>query len=666
MALKKWVVAKSEKELAKMLSQECDIDPFAALIASARGYTDPAELEQFLSDEVMISDPKEMIDIEKAAQCVEAAITEGTLIAVFGDYDCDGITATALLYDYLKSRNANCIYYIPDRMTEGYGMNKLAIERLSGQGVGLIITVDNGISCAEEIEYAYSKGMKVVVTDHHIPPEKIPVCEAVVDPHRKDCPSEFKSICGAQVAFRLVCVMENREPEELLIRYGDLLALAIVGDIMPLILENRSIVKYGINIIRRSARLGISAVMNVAAIEKQSVTAGKIAFGIVPRINAAGRMGRADRAVKLLLADKMLEALEIANDIDADNAERQRVERAIFEEAQSIITENSYEHNRVIVVSSAGWHHGVLGIVSARITEFYGKPSIVLSGDGDELSGSGRSYSGFSLYDAINACKDCLLKFGGHELAAGMSLKAQQLSDFRKKINEYAHSIPFVPPVLKLDCRLNPAGLAIELADSVKMLEPFGMGNPTPIFGIYGVTLDSVTPIGAGKHLRLLFKKDTATFQALLFGVNRDSFPYEIGETLDLAVTLDKNLYNEVYSLSVQIKALRPSGADDDAVFASLLQYENYLSGGQYEGDQLLPTREQVGEVYKFIAKAPVNPKRVENVFLNTIGFGKTSIAVKTLLELGLIESKDGRYRAAAVSGKTDLKNSDTYRRLLG
>ena len=667
MGLKKWRVAECDKTLAKQLAEECEmeVDPIVALIASARGYDDPMELEQFLSDEPYFTDPWETADISEAAEIVKEAIASGEKIAVFGDYDCDGVTATALLYSYLKTLNADCLYYIPDRFDEGYGMNFDAIKKLKDSGVSLIITVDNGISGIEEIKFANSLGMRVVVTDHHLPGEILPEAVAVVDPHRADCPSTFKSICGAQVAFRLICVMENKEPEELLPYFADILALAVVGDIMPLTLENRSIVKCGVDKLKTAPLTGLSALLSVAGISQDSVDAGRIAFGLVPRINAAGRMGKASRAVELLITDNMMNALSIANEIDGENSARQACEKKILEEAIKTIEENGYMHDRVIVVSGEGWHHGVVGIVASRITEKYGAPSILISSDGELASGSGRSFEGFSLFNAISDSKDLMVKFGGHEQAAGLTLKTEDIPEFRRRINEYAGHFDYIAPVLELDCKLDPSALTLDLAFALKDLEPFGHGNKTPIFGIYGAKLQRVTPIANGKHLRLIFSRGQNSFQALLFGVTPDSFCFCEGDLLDLAVTVDSNYYKGEYSVSVQVKALRMNGTDDDILFKELSAYNDYCAGGDADISLLLPTREQVGTIYKAICEKAILPDRVKYLFMNSIGYGKTCMAIKTLEELGLIaKNQKGLYYGVNNAPKTSLLNSATFKTL--
>lgn len=664
MSFKKWNVGTPDREKAKLLAEECDVDPFAALIAVGRGIDDAGELELLISDEPVLCDPLELADIKKAADYINQAIENGEKIAVFGDYDCDGVVSTAIMYDYLKSRNADVVPYIPDRIDEGYGMNTLAIDRLKSQDVSLIITVDNGISCKNEIDYANSLGIKTVVTDHHLPPEELPQAIAVVDPHRKDCPSSFKEICGAEVAFKLVCVLDDKEPEELLPRYADILSVATIGDVMPLINENRSIVKEGIKKIKSSPNTGISSILSVAGIERSSVTAGRIAFGIVPRINAAGRMGSAFRAFQLLTEKNALETLKIAGIIDDENTRRQQTEKEIFNSAVKTIEENGYQYNRVIVVSGENWHAGVLGIAAARICERYGKPTLVLTTDGETAHGSGRSFSGFHIYNALCACGDTLQKFGGHELAAGVSLKHENISAFREKINEYAKQIPFAVPELNIDFRINAGGLSIDMAYAVKELEPFGQGNPTPIFGIFDTVIQKITPIGNNKHLKLLCKKNENVFQCLLFGVTPEQFCFCCGDRVDLAVTLDTNLFQGQYNLSVQVKAIRLCGIDGDKYFKSKFAYEDYLSFDTLDVDCVFPTRAEVGEVYKLVLAGPINQDRLNYLKCGDLGYAKTQIAVKTLCELRLISEKNGILIASNVKQKTDLLNSVTYKKL--
>ncbi len=663
MSVKKWVVGTPDREKAKLLAEECDIDPFAALVAVGRGIDNEGELELLMSEEPILCDPLELADIRIAADYINNAIENNVKIAVFGDYDCDGVVATSLLYDYLLGRGADVVAYIPDRIDEGYGMNCGAVDKLAAQGVGLIITVDNGISCAKEIAYADSLGIKTVVTDHHLPPEELPEAVAVVDPHRVDCASTFKEICGAEVAFKLACVLDDKEPEQMLGRYADILAVATIGDVMPLTNENRSIVKVGIRKIKSSSNIGVAAILNMAGIDRNSIDAGKISFGIVPRINAAGRMGSAHRAFELLTSNNAMDALKLAGPIDDDNVRRQQIEKDIFKSAVKMIESDGLQYNRVIVVCGKDWHFGVLGIVASRICERYGKPALVLSSEGGVAHGSGRSFSGFHLYDAINACGDILLKYGGHELAAGVSVSDDMLDTFRQRINGYAASKRAAVPSLNIDLRLNPAGMSVDMAFAIKTLEPFGMGNPTPIFGIFGVTLEKITAIGGGKHLKLLCRKNGNAFQSVLFGVTPEQFCFVVGDTIDLAVTLDTNLYQGGYNLSIQIKAIKMTDMDQESYFEGKQQYDDFVSGCDTDFTAIFPDRAEVGSIYKMITSSPINAERLK--YIDTkIGYAKTQIAVETLCELGLVSLNNGVLVGHTATQKNDLMNSQIYKKL--
>ncbi|MBO5200885.1 MAG: single-stranded-DNA-specific exonuclease RecJ [Clostridia bacterium] len=636
MLFKKWQVNQIDRTLASELSEECDIDPFVALVAAGRGYTDPVALDEFLTEDIILADPYEMADIEKAAEIINNAIYSEQKIAVFGDYDVDGVTATVLMYSYLKNRGADVSYHIPDREKDGYGINMSAIDRLNDLGCQLIITVDNGIAAISEIEYAKSLGMSVVVTDHHLPKDELPQADAVVNPHRPDDYSEFKEICGVFVAYKVVCAVEGSSPEELLADYGDLVAIGTVGDVMPLIYENRVVVREGVSLIANGSRRGLSALLKVAGIEDDALTATRLAFGIVPRLNAAGRMGDAARAAQLLLTDDDEEAQGLAALLGNENIRRQALEKQIMTEAVSIIEKKGYKHNRVIVVSGEGWHGGVIGIVAARLCEKYGRPAIVLSCADGIANGSARSIKGFSIYDALSDCSYLLAKFGGHEMAAGLTLYESSVDSFRRAINEYAATLPKTLPLLQLDCKLNPAALSVELADAIKTLEPFGAGNPVPMFGLFGVRIEKLSPVGQGKHLRLTLSKGEVSFSAMLFGTPKNAFAYDIGDTVDLAVTLDTNFFNNTQSLTVSVKDIRKNGINDDRIAAELDLYESFKSDlfGDYE--DINPTREEIGAVFKSILNKPQSLDRIQINNLDSVGCAKALIAAQALCELKL------------------------------
>ena len=663
MSAVKWVVGNPDREKAKLLAAECDIDPFAALVAVGRGIDNEGELELLMSEEPILCDPLELADIRKAADYINTAIRDGVKMAIFGDYDCDGVVATSLLYDYLIGRGADVIAYIPDRFDEGYGMNCAAVDSLAKQGVELIITVDNGISCAKEIAYANSLNIKTIVTDHHLLPPVLPDAIAIVNPHREDCASSFKEICGAEVAFKLVCVLDDKEPEEMLSRYADILAVAVIGDSMPLVNENRSIVKAGIRKIKSSSNVGISAILNIAGMDKNTIDSGSISFGITPRINAAGRMGSPYRAFEALTAKTVKEALAIVGPIDDDNTRRKQIEKDIFKSAAETIEKEKYYHNRVIVVCGKGWHFGVVGIVASRISEMYGKPAVVLSSDNGIAHGSGRSMAGFNLTEALRYCSDILVKYGGHEMAAGASVSEENVDLFREKINEYAASVPVIIPTMNIDFKLNPAGMSVDMAFALKSLEPFGMGNPSPVFGIFDAIIEKVVEVGGGKHLKLLCRKNGNAFQAVYFGMTQQQFCFAPGDKIDLAVTLDINYYQERYNLSIKIKDVKLSDIDQDKYFSEKIKYDDFMAGNDTDFASIFPERSEVISVYKNIVLSPQKKARLQE-FCAEVGYAKTQIAITALLEMGIVVENNGILISDNDAPKSNLMNSGIYKKL--
>lgn len=666
MAYKKWLVAAADKNKASELSELCDTDPFLTYIALSRGYTTPYELEMFFTSEPVLTSPYELPNIAKAAQAVNDAISENKKFAVFGDYDCDGITSTALFYGYLKERGADAIYYLPDRFSDGYGMNNSAIDKLKADNVELIITVDNGISAKNEVEYAKSLGIDVIITDHHLPPAELPDALAVVNPHLPECVSKFKDISGVAVAFKTVCAIEGAEPEELLHKYADLLAIGLIADVMPLKNENRCIVKEGIKAINNTRKAGITALLNTAAICRGSVNARRVAFGIAPRINAAGRMSTPISALELLLCNDFNKACKLALIIEEENRKRREEEAVVFAEAVKQIEQNGYNYNRVIVAAGKNWHNGVLGIAAAKITEKYGKPAILLSVNEDFATGSGRSIEDFSLYDCLKSCEDLLEKFGGHTLAAGLSLKTENIDLLRERLNEYAYLKPLATPVLNLDCKLNISGITLDLAEAIEELEPFGAGNPVPVFGIYNLKIVRISELSEGKHLRLLLSRDGNSIQVMLFGVSANAFPFSVDDTVDLAVTLGVNEYNGKKNVSVVAKGIKKSGLNDDTVLSEYALYDSFKCGktGKYPNI----TRDEIGLIYKAAGKCATEEK-LRQLFINLLGVFKTSAAIDVLTELGLILKREVgniTFISLANGKKVNLENSETYRKLKG
>lgn len=671
---KKWVVSRCDRDAAATIAENCGVEPFAAFLLCSRGMTDEFEIERFLYDTDLI-DPYTLPDMEKAAQRVNQALENGERITVFGDYDCDGVTSTALLYSYLCSRGANVDYYIPDRAAEGYGMNMGAIDLLKSRGTNIIITVDNGISAVEEVAYAKTLGIDVVVTDHHRVGEVLPDAAAVVDPHRADSFCEFSEWAGVGVAFKLICALDGSEGYELLEQYGDIVALGTVADIVPLKSENRIIVRSGIAFMNSaledgSLRVGLKALLETGG-SVETLDASAVAYRIAPRINAAGRMGSAERALKLLLTENKDEAKELAREISDANVQRQATETEITASAVEYI-ENTPEikHGRVLVVEGEGWHQGVIGIVASRLVEKYGKPCIVISKNGDIAKGSGRSIDGFSLYDALSFCGDILTQFGGHVLAAGLTVDSDKIGAFRDRINEYAQSREAVIPTLKIDCKLNPSSINTETVESLRVLEPYGAENPQPLFGIYNMEITAVQPVGAGKHLRITVKRNNNYITVIMFSVSLEEFPYKTGDVVDLAVKLGENEYQGKLQVSVQAKAIKFSNSNDDEVMKSLNDYEDFCAGLEISSEKredVCIDREFCGNVYKYI-KANNGWNYSAEVLCFRLGLPPRKIAacrisLDVLTELGILILKDGRYILPPQTVKNPLENSGIFRK---
>lgn len=664
---KRWKFAETDKETAKMLAYECDADPFVALLCASRGYTMPEQFEEFISLEPMFCSPYDYADMDRAVDTILESIDLGEKITVFGDYDCDGVTATALLVKSLNSLGAKVDFKIPNRLTEGYGITSSAVEQLAAQGTKLIITVDNGINAVTAAQTARSLGVKLVITDHHLPQSEIPEVEAVVDPHREDCYSEFKSIAGVGVAFKLACALEDQPPEELLYKYADLLCIGTVADVMPLREENRVSVSEGVKLLASGSNIGINALLSAAGFKDKELTATSVAFVISPRINAAGRLGDATRAVHLLLCEEGETAAAIAEKINYENSKRQSLEQKIFVEAAEQIEKNGYDRDKIIVVCGDNWHKGVVGISASKLCDKYAKPVIVLSYDGEFAVGSGRSLEGFNLFDAISSQAVMLEKFGGHSLAAGMTIRRDYIDSFRKLINEYAAEIQMPFPELTIDCKLRPDALNFDLVDAISAMEPFGYGNSVPVFAVCGVKIEKIVSLSAGKHLRIQFSKDYSVFVALLFSCSPAEFGYSVGDIVDVALTVSSGFYNGERQLNLQIKDIRPNGTDDDMQFGSLAAYSEFLSTGEAE-DKISLTRESVGAVYRTVGLALESADKIIHRTENQLGYGRVMAALDCLLELGLIVTeKIGNtklYKRSTIKDKKDLNDSKTFRAL--
>ncbi|MBQ8338260.1 MAG: single-stranded-DNA-specific exonuclease RecJ, partial [Oscillospiraceae bacterium] len=536
MGFKRWNVA-SAADFSHFM-QKYSVCSLAAKVAASR-INSLSEKELFSKGDSIYS-PFELKDMDRAADRINEAIDSGEKITVYGDYDADGVTATVILHSYLEAMGADVNYYIPSREGEGYGLNTNAIQTLADEGTELIVTVDNGIAAVEEIEFAKSLGIEVVVTDHHMPQSDLPDC-IIVDPHREDCPSKFKDICGAFVAFKLVAALDGGDYDGAFEQYAELVATATLADVVPLVDENRTIVRLGLEKMRQTDNLGLRALLSASLSQDGAIDSTSVTYGIIPRINAAGRMGDAKRAAELLLCDDEERAEQLCDLICSENNKRKSIETEILDEIKEMSDKDpSLLKGRVVVVCGEGWHHGVLVIVASTLVEMTGKPSIVLSSDGESATGSGRSVEGFSLFDAMSHCSSLFTRFGGHSLACGVTLDLDKVSALRQKINDYAKAhYTYMPQnVVEADAVITADEISLHAGKELSNFEPFGKDNPSPAFAVLNLTLTKLASIGNGKHTRLSLYDGKNSFSALYFGVAANELRFFEGRYIDIIARL--------------------------------------------------------------------------------------------------------------------------------
>lgn len=665
--LKLWKIREQPESEIESLARDSGLSWVLCAVLMSRGIKSAAEAKAFISDLGKLDDPFVMKDMDKAVSRITEAIEDGERIAVYGDYDCDGVTATALLVSYLQSVGADVIYYIPSREKEGYGLNRQAIKMLEGQKAGVIVTVDNGVSAHDEIEYANSLGIDVVVTDHHTPRDTMPPAVAVVNPRRSDCPSGYKELAGVGVAFKLVCALENAEPYELLEYYSDLAALGTVADVVPLTGENRTIVKHGLSRLAESDKPGIAALLEASGLAGKELSCESAAFGIIPRINAAGRMGVVDDVVELLLTDDTSYAAEIAELMNERNAERKKAEDCIVLEIDEILKKNpEILKKRVLVLWGENWHHGVIGIVASKLMERYGKPCLLLSSDGESARGSGRSLPGFSLIEAISACSSHLTRYGGHTLAAGLTLPASSLDAFDAELQAFARDKYPKMPVAACDiaCILPMRELTVESISTLTALEPFGAANEQPLFLLQKLWIDGVYPTNDKKHLRIRFSSGGSQFYAVYFRMTEQEFPYKQGDTVDVVATVSIQEYNGKSQLSIKIRDLRPSNLEQERILAENEVYSCYLRDEHSAPDLplLLAEREDIAVVYRFLRKNGGFYQDTLPLYCGIsksgVGYAKMLISLDVMREMGLIGDSGGRITVTPDPPKVDIEES--------
>lgn len=505
-------------------------------------------------------------DAKKAAERIKEAIEAGEKTVIYGDYDVDGITSTSILYMFLKSLGVNVSYYIPSRSDEGYGINMLALSKIQKSGAKLLITVDCGITAVGEVELAKAMGLDVIITDHHTCKEIIPNAYAVINPKQPECTYPFKDLAGVGVAFKLIlatALTMGLPAQEYFDKYIDIVAIGTIADVVSLTDENRVFVSIGMNKLKQSENPGLNALLKSSHISEKPINTGLVSFMIAPRINAAGRVGNAQTAVELLVTESEEKAVEIAAALEAENLSRQQTEQEIMNESYQLIKADSdFENKKVIVLAKENWHHGVIGVVASRLVDKYYKPTILISLTNGLAKGSGRSVKDFNLFDALTSCSDLLLKFGGHELAAGLGLNGEDIEQFSRRINEYAKenmSEEALIPYINIDAILDIGDLTLENAETISLLEPFGMGNSQPVFSIMNVTLNSQRTIGDGRHTRLSLSKNGKTIEAIGFNMASLASSFIVGSKLDIAFNMNINHYRGEKHLQIVLKDIRLS-----------------------------------------------------------------------------------------------------------
>ena len=611
MKFQKWRIAEPHPEAAARLTAAGYPCLVSAVLAS-RGIATAEEAAAFLEHEQRLTySPFLMADMDKAVERVQRALADHERIAVFGDYDVDGITATCILVDYLQSRGADVLHYIPRRIEDGYGLSVDAIEGLYRKGTRLLITVDCGITGVEEVDFANSLGMDVVVTDHHECKETLPRAVAVVDPHRPDCGYPFKHLAGCGVALKLALALGGPDREEALFsRYCTLAAIGTVADVMQMSGENRTIVSRGLAAIEHSDFIGLHALLKEAGLAGREITSVQIGFVLAPRINAAGRMGAADKAAELLLCTDPAEAERMARELCALNRERQNVEQTIYSQAEEMIAHLPDRDRSALVLESSRWHQGVVGIVASRLSEKYSRPSFMIHLNGDTGKGSCRSWGGFNLFAALENCKDLLLGFGGHELAAGFTIEEANIPAFRERMNDYARNFQGgAAPVSVLDVDVaitHPSAVTLEELEALSALEPYGSGNARPVFCLLGATLLRTQNVGQNRHLKLRLGKGSAQFDGIFFSTVAEDCGCRPGDRVDAAFYLQVNEFRGSRTVQLQMvdlrPSLRPSGREQESLaLAEQCAARQPISAR--DARRLLPTREQFAAAWRFLER---------------------------------------------------------------
>ena len=559
---KKWQIYQVNEDEIKELQEKYKINKLLATILSNRGIIEEEQIKKFLQPKRSdFYDPYKMPDMEITVNRIIKAIENQEKTIIYGDYDVDGITSVTVLKSFLEERGLHVGVYIPNRLDEGYGLNKKAVEKIAKEGYTLMITVDCGISAIEEVKYANELGIETLITDHHEPGEEIPEALAVVDTKRKDNQYQCRNLAGVGVVFKLIQAISIRlrlEEKEYL-KYLDIVCIGTISDIVPLTDENRVIVKLGIKLVQQTRNLGLRAILQTTGYNKIDSIA--ISFGVAPRINACGRMGHQEEALNLFLSKDINEVNELTQKLNAYNKERQEIEKNIFAEAVELIKRDNLQGKNTITLMGKNWHHGVIGIVASKITEMYFKPSILLCEEDNLGKGSGRSIPGFDLYEALTKCQKSIDRFGGHAMAVGITIEKDKFEEFKNEFEEIAkeNHIEEILPILKIDSQISLDEINKEMVESLKELEPFGEENKTPLFLFKNLKIDSIRALTEGKHLKLTVKENKNIVNAIGFNIGELANEYKIGDKVDIVGNLEINSFNGVDNIQINIKDVMKS-----------------------------------------------------------------------------------------------------------
>lgn len=643
---------------------EAGYSPLIAAVLNVRGLGEPTAARDFLEcSDALLGNPLMMTDMPQAVMRITRAIAMGEKVAVYGDYDVDGITSTCMLTDYLRRRGLDCEYYIPDRMEEGYGLNTSAIAALGERGVTLIITVDCGVTTVEEAAFAAEKGIDMIVTDHHECREELPDVIAVVDPKRPDCNYPSRDLAGVGVAFKLLCALEG-SAERMLEQYSDLVAVGTIADVMPLVGENRYIIKHGLCKLHTSPRPGLKALIEEAGLGDKRITATNIGFTLAPRLNASGRLGQASMAAELLLTDSPRLAATRAADLCQLNRDRQMLETDIWREALDMI--GDAKPSTPIVLSCETWHQGVIGIAASRLTEAYNVPAIMICLDGDKGKGSCRSCGNFNLFEALSACSEYLEGFGGHALAAGLTIKRENIPAFTACLGEYYLNHPADgEKTLEIDlCVDSPELLTMQCVEDLELMEPCGTGNARATLCMTRAYLSSINPIGGGRHLRLQVEKFGQSYECVFFSRTAEELGLRAGSWVDIAFFPQINDFRSRRSVQLLVCDLRKhkAGLSDDILRGDIVPC----------AENAAPTRDSLGQLWRSIVHRGGQLSMEKTALMECLSpamwDSRICIGLKVFEELGLMSlSFDGENLAIscdASAGKVNLEDSEILRRL--